>query len=161
MVIAFTGHRPEKLPWGNDETDPRCQALKLQIRENIRRKIHEGFDSFSCGMARGCDFFFAEAVLEMKKQIPAIQLQAYVPCKSQPDRWPEKDRQRYRSILFQCDEVCLVQRVYSKGCMLKRNRLMIDRADALMSVWDGTAGGTGAAVRYARHQKKDVISLWF
>ena len=35
MVLAFTGHRPEKLPWGSDETDPRCAALKQQLLEAV------------------------------------------------------------------------------------------------------------------------------
>ena len=28
---CFTGHRPDKLPWRNDESDPRCVRLKEEI----------------------------------------------------------------------------------------------------------------------------------
>ena len=35
-VCAFSGHRPERLPWGSDESDPRCQALKIQLEEKLR-----------------------------------------------------------------------------------------------------------------------------
>ena len=30
-TCCFTGHRPDKLPWGEDETDPRCLALKQRL----------------------------------------------------------------------------------------------------------------------------------
>ena len=42
MVLAFTGHRPEKLPWGSDESDPRCEALKQQLLEAVRAAAGEG-----------------------------------------------------------------------------------------------------------------------
>ena len=32
---AFTGHRPGKLPWGEDESDLRCIALKAKLRAAI------------------------------------------------------------------------------------------------------------------------------
>ena len=36
-TCCFTGHRPDKLPWGPDESDPRCAALKtvIQLSEAI------------------------------------------------------------------------------------------------------------------------------
>ena len=30
-ICCFTGHRPEKLPWGTDESDPRCVKLKEEL----------------------------------------------------------------------------------------------------------------------------------
>ncbi len=160
MVLAFTGHRPEKLPWGSDENDPRCQALKLQLQTKIREEIHSGTVTFFCGMARGCDFYFAEAVLALKQEHPQITLEAFLPCQSQPSRWGSADRQRYHDLLSRCDRVHLLRRDYTAGCMLERNRRMVDRADGLMSVWDGSAGGTEATVRYALRQGKPVIALW-
>ena len=32
MVCAFSGHRPQRLPWGNREQDPRCEALKILLK---------------------------------------------------------------------------------------------------------------------------------
>ena len=89
MVLAFTGHRPEKLPWGSDETDPRCAALKRQILEAVRAAAEEGYDTFLCGMARGCDLYFAECVLSL-----GLRLEGYLPCPSQTRAWSEADRAR-------------------------------------------------------------------
>ena len=44
--------------------------------------------------------------------------------------------------------------------MLRRTRKMVDAADGLLTVYDGSPGGTGAAIDYARRRGKTVISLW-
>ena len=44
--------------------------------------------------------------------------------------------------------------------MLRRNRKMVDAADGLLTVYDGSPGGTGAAIDYARKRGKRVIGLW-
>ena len=155
MVLAFTGHRPEKLPWGSDESDPRCAALKRQLLDAVRIAAGEGYDTFLCGMARGCDFYFAEAVLEL-----GLRLEAWLPCPSQPDRWSDGDRQRQTELLMECAAVYMTESVYSEGCMLRRNRKMVDAADALLTVFDGSPGGTRAAIDYARRQGKRVYGLW-
>ena len=36
MICAFTGHRPQRFPWGGNEEDPRCAALKALLRVKIR-----------------------------------------------------------------------------------------------------------------------------
>ena len=90
MVCAFTGHRPEKLPWGSDETDPRCLALKEQIADRVERAFSLGYREFCCGMARGCDQYFAEAVLALALREPEVALDAWLPCPEQADRWPRR-----------------------------------------------------------------------
>ena len=160
MVLAFAGHRPEKLPWGAEEADPRCQALKIQIAQAVRAAADRGADTFLCGMARGCDFYFAEAVLALKKERPGLRLEAYLPCPSQPDRWPEEDQKRQKELLLNCAAVYMVEERYSEGCMLRRNWAMVDACDELLTVWDGGRGGTASAIHYARRTGKAVTGLW-
>lgn len=160
MVCGFTGHRPEKLPWGSEERDERCDALKLRLAQSIRQRALGGTEVFLCGMARGCDFYFAEAVLKAKEEGFPVRLEAILPCPEQSRRWPQADQVRYERILMECDAVYLLQDRYTDGCMLRRNRAMIDRCDCLISVWDGSQGGTAAAVRYARYKGVEIESLW-
>ena len=160
MVCGFTGHRPEKLPGGSDETDERCAALKQRLRQILCFRVESGANVFLCGMARGCDFYFAEAVLELKGEGLPIRLEAWLPCPEQPSRWPREDQLRYEKILLECDAVYILEDGYSDGCMLRRNRAMIDRCDWLISVWDGSKGGTASAVRYARAKEIPVEALW-
>lgn len=160
MVCAFTGHRPEKLPWGANEEDPRCQALKILIARTVERLVENGVQTFLCGMARGCDLYFAEAVIAVTRQHPEVSLEAWLPCPSQDRCWRAAERLRRDRLLSQCRRVWMVEKQYSEGCMLRRNRAMIDAADGLISVWNGTRGGTGSAVRYAKQQGKWIEALW-
>lgn len=160
MVCAFTGHRPEKLPWGTDEDDIRCGAVRVLIALEIRMAAEAGVTEFACGMARGCDTYFAEAVLRLKEEMPAIRLKAWLPCPSQADLWQEADRARWKKILRECDEVQVLEPYYTDGCMLRRDKAMVDSADILVSVWDGTAGGTGWTVGYAKRQGKMIRPIW-
>ena len=79
-TCCFTGHRPEKLPWGSDETDPRCKALKQKLQDAVSAAYDEGMRHFICGMARGCDFYFAEAVLALRADKQDVTLEAAVPA---------------------------------------------------------------------------------
>ena len=94
-TCCFTGHRPEKLPWGSDESDPRCTALKKKLSDAVEAAYEEGMRHFICGMARGCDFYFAEAVIELRRRKGDVSLEAAVPCLTQAERWPEEDRLIY------------------------------------------------------------------
>ena len=129
MVCTFTGHRPERLPWGSDERDARCAALRTLIQRAVTQACADGFDAFLCGMARGCDMYFAEAVLAARETFPQIRLTAMIPCPTQPDAWPQAERARYARLLAACDAVCVLEPVYSDGCMLRRNRAMVDAAE--------------------------------
>lgn len=160
MVCGFTGHRPEKLPWGENELDERCLAMKQRLEQSIRGQVRQGVDTFLCGMARGCDFYFAEAVLKLKEEGLPLRLEAILPCPEQASRWSQQDRLRYEEILVECDAVYILEDRYTDGCMLRRNRAMADRCDFLISVWDGSPGGTAATVRYAGEKGVFTDALW-
>lgn len=160
MVCAFTGHRPEKLPWGSNEDDPRCRALKVLMARAIEQAADAGVAVFCCGMARGCDLYFAEAVAALRETRSSMRLEAWLPCPGQADRWQEADRNRREKLLDTCDEVHMVESFYSSGCMLRRDRAMVDNADMVLSVWDGSPSGTGWTVDYAKRQGKKIRALW-
>lgn len=159
QACCFTGHRPGKLPWGNDEGDPRCVALKERLADEIARAYQAGCRHFICGMARGADFYFCEAVLDFKRGRPDVVLEAAVPCESQAEHWSQTDRLRYQKLLSQCDYETLIQRHYDKGCMHRRNRYMVDRAGRIIAIYDGMKGGTMYTLNYAMNEGLDVVLL--
>ena len=156
---CFTGHRPTKLPWGFDESDERCAALKKRIFDAVTAACEEGYTHFICGMAMGCDLYFAEAVLAAKESFPPITLEAAIPCLTQTDGWPEEQKERYARILSACDYETVVQEKYSRDCMQRRNRYMVDHAALLIAAHDGLPGGTRSTVLYAMRQKLMVVNL--
>lgn len=133
---AFTGHRPKKFPWGYNEADTRCAGLKSSLGKEIDKLVKAGYTDFFSGMAEGADTWAALAVLALKKENPALKLHCILPCKGQADRWSASARELYFSILTQADEVVYVSQEYSEGCMLKRNRYLVDHAACLLAVYN-------------------------
>ena len=135
---AFTGHRPQSLPFGFNESDERCIALKQTLRAEIIRLIEQkGVTHFISGMALGVDMYAAEIVLGLKSSYEGITLESAIPCESQAEKWTEKQRDRYFEIASKCDKETLIQHHYTSDCMHKRNRYMVDQADFIIAVWDG------------------------
>lgn len=157
---AFTGHRPKKLPWRYNETDPRCAALKKRLTQEIVRLAELGYTDFFSGMAEGADTWAALAVLDLKKENTALRLHCVLPCEGQADRWSPSARKLYYYILEQADEIVYVSREYSADCMLKRNHYLVDNSDCLLAVYNGEErGGTAMTVRYARKLDKKTIII--
>ena len=68
ISCCFSGHRPAKLPWGEDEDDPRCRALKARLRDALDAAYEAGYRHFICGMAQGCDLYFCELALALRQR---------------------------------------------------------------------------------------------
>ena len=52
VTCCFSGHRPARLPWGRNEADPRCLALKARLDQALEEAHRQGFRHFLCGMAQ-------------------------------------------------------------------------------------------------------------
>ena len=158
-TCCFTGHRPDKLPWGFDERDPRCLAIKRGMARELDGLYRRGFRHFISGMAQGCDLYFAEAALALREQRPDLTVEGAVPFPGQAEHWPEDQRRRRRSILDRCDLETVVQQRYDRFCMFRRDRYMVDRSAAVLAVFDGTPGGTQYTLNYAMDKKLEIILL--
>lgn len=159
-TCAFTGHRPQSLPFGFNETDERCFALKARIRDEVRKLIEEeGVTHFISGMALGVDMYSAEIVLDLKKEYPQITLECAIPCENQSEKWREADRDRYFGLIEKCDKEKLIQTRYTPDCMEKRNKYMVDNANYIIAIWSGKPSGTGKTVRYAASKGINIIQI--
>lgn len=158
-TCCFTGHRPDKLPWGLDENSAECRKLRIEIAIQLEALHSAGIAHFISGMALGCDLLFAEAVLAMREEYDDVTLEAAVPCDSQANSWPEEQKERYNAILSSCDTVTFVQHQYTPGCMLRRNRYMVDNSSVLLTCFNGSSGGTMNTLLYARRQGVKTIII--
>ena len=159
-TCAFSGHRPHKFPWKNRETDPRCVALKAALTKQITELVDAGVTDYYSGGADGVDAWTSMIVLTLRGKNPALQLHCILPHKGQADRWSQSARERYYEILKQADSVEYVSQKYYDGCMLDRNRRLVEKAGVLLAVYNGEwRGGTAATVRYARKLSREIIVL--
>ncbi len=159
-TCAFTGHRPHKFPWKYDEADPRCIALKAVLAEQVAKLVNMGVTDFFSGMADGSDCWLSQMVLELRAKNPAVKLHCFLPCEGQEIKWSLAAQARYHSILGQADSVAYVSRNYYDGCMLDRNRRLVEAAGLLLAVYNGERrGGTQATVNYARKLGRKIILI--
>lgn len=83
-----------------------------------------------------------------------------LPHEGQEDKWSDSAQERYHSILKQADSIEYVSHEYYDGCMLDRNRRLVEAAGTLLAVYNGERrGGTAATVRYARKLDRRIIIL--
>lgn len=159
---AFTGHRPHKLPWKDDEKDPRCVMLMQRMTEQIAKLIDSGVTDYYSGMAQGTDLLAARAVLKLRRDNPTIKLHCIIPYADQPygDEWGMRSQFWYFRIRDAADEVKELSRDYYDGCLLDRNRYMVDHAGTLLAVYNGEyRGGTAATIRYAQKLDRKIIIM--
>ena len=159
LTACFTGHRPQKLPWGFNENDERFIDMKNRTKVIIENAIKNGYHTFLCGMALGFDMMCAELVLELKKIYPHIKLIGAIPCRNQSCKWNSIQKQRYNKILNQLDDTRCIYDEYIDGCMQERNEYMLKNSSLVIALFNGCAGGTKSTILKAKKMglKIDVI----
>lgn len=151
MIIAATGHRPNKLGGYDAQTFNRLVALADRY---LREKQPAGV---ICGMALGWDMAFGQAAVEL-----GIPMHAAVPFQGQEGKWPNSSQTYYRGLLALATSVTIVcPGGYAPHKMQVRNEWMVNRADRLCALWDGSNGGTGNCVGYAvNNPKVSIDNVW-
>ena len=159
-TLCFTGHRPQKLPWGFNEQDERCLQMKEKLKVLIENAINDGFCYFWSGMALGFDMICVEVLLGLKQKYKHIKIIGALPCRNQAEFWPLKQQMRYDRLIAQLDDVrCINDKYIDPECMLERNRFMIDNSSRLIALFDGKNGGTKSTIEYAKKQGLEIIIL--
>lgn len=159
MNIAITGHRPNKL--GN-EYDGKG-AISTALRAKLERTLFSiaivdisDPPMLITGMALGVDMLWAELAIDL-----GYKFIAAIPCIGQERMWPIASRERYYHILSSslCTKHLVHNGPYNNSCMQRRNVWMVDNCDLLISVWDGSAGGTANCTNYATTRKRTIIRI--
>ena len=141
---AFTGHR---------ELDESFSAEEL--KKVVCNLAKEGAENFFCGMAKGFYLYAGEAVIKIKENFPQVKLIACIPYFGQEKGYSKEDKNRYVSILKNCDLKITLAESYYKGCAIVRDRYMADQADVLVAYLKKKTGGTAYTVGYFQKKYKD------
>lgn len=169
FTVAVTGHRPQKL-WGFNMKDPRYQALYNEMYNLLVELYNENCTNKSDnkmllvnGGALGVDQLFWEASIAIRDRFAApdtVAVEEAAPCMNHSSRWPISSQRHYSELLDHTDiRTIVTQTAYTPACMQKRNEYMVDKADVLIAVWNGKAGGTANCVEYAQRKGKKVILI--
>jgi uncharacterized phage-like protein YoqJ len=150
LVWAGTGHRPDKL----GGYGPSAFAALVRIaRSWIEGAQPRGVIS---GMALGWDQALAQAAVDA-----GVPFVAAVPFSGQESAWPAGSQEQYRRLIARAKRVAVVcDGGYAAWKMQRRNEWMVDKADAIVAVWNGTPGGTKNCLVYAAAKQRPVENLW-
>ncbi|MBR5329682.1 MAG: DUF1273 family protein [Firmicutes bacterium] len=153
---CFTGYRPQKLPYLQNQFSEEYQTLYLTLTECIKAAVKLGYDYFISGFAEGVDLMAAEAVLNLKREGYDIKLEAALPAMNQTEHWEDLSRGIYYMLLDQADRrVCVDQTMDPYSC-LRRDEYMVKESDLVIAVFDGQKGGTAYTVNYARKKNRNL-----
>ena len=96
----------------------------------------------------------------MKEEGYDIKLHCGIPFKNHSCKWNKESVNLWCNILYKVDIVkLLADEEYKPWLMQKRNEYMVDFADKVIAVWNGSKGGTGNCVRYAEKCGKEIIRI--
>ena len=107
----------------------------------------------------GFDTLAAQCVLYLKKQYPQIKLILVLPCESQTRNWDSEDINVYEQIRGQADKVVYTSKEYTRDCMFRRNRHLVDNSSICIAYLTQNKGGTAYTIDYAKKKGVRVINL--
>jgi len=152
-TIAITGHRD------------------MIETENLREKVSLFFDRLIeqsqeivllSPLADGADRFVAEIFLQKQKEHGHLSLIVPMPFdkKRYMEDFDEASKKDFLEFLTKSDEIFEVEHQTKSG-YLDVGRYVVDNAEILLALWDGTyngkIGGTGEVVEYAKSNNHEVV----
>jgi len=151
-TCCFTGHR--ELPTGLAR-----RRLAAKLEKAVIEQINDGIQFFGAGGALGFDTLAAQTVLKLRKKYPDIKLILVLPCLTQTQGWPAEAVEEYERIKTHADKVVYTSQEYTKDCMFKRNRHLVDNSSVCICYKTRDSGGTAYTVSRAKEQGLRVINI--
>lgn len=133
---AIIGCTPKAFPWGWDEEDEYCAAMKLVLMNRITLARTQGVTRFHVSMESGAGLYAAEIIHQLRETDRGIELHGYVPYEEQATKWTPELRDRYFNILASCSEVKNVSYEKSVGCEFRAHIHALIDAGTVIAVYD-------------------------
>ena len=149
-TACFTGHREMRMSEGE---------VKGRLSRLLDILISRGVIYYGCGGCWGFDFYAADVIIEKKRLYPTVKLILVLPCKDQDKAWRPEQQAHYSYLKTQADKIVYCSEVYSKGCMHKRNRHLVDNSKYCIALLEKQQGGTFYTFNYAMQQGLTVYNL--
>lgn len=143
-TCCFSGH--------SSTSQKKIEKIVKRLNDEVDCLIQQGVKSFICGGALGFDHIAASMVISKKQQGKDIRLVFALPCRNQDEKWTDRQKRLYHSLLNEADEVYYVSEEYTPDCIKDRNHYMVDNSAYCICTLLRDMSGTGQTVRYAQGQ---------
>ena len=147
----FAGHR--------NISAEKIQHIMLRLNEEVDKLIENGVTEFLSGGALGFDHIAASLVIAKKQQGANIRLIFALAHDGYNESWTDKQKQLFRSLMGEADEVRYVSEKYAIGCIKKRNHYLVDNSAYCICALTKKISETAQTVRYARQQGLKIINV--
>ncbi len=140
---------------------------RILLKDFNREKLKETFiklikiakiNTFLVGMAVGFDTVCFNVLEEIRKT-EDIKIIACIPCLNQDYNFSLAQKLEYNRMILSCDEKIYIGKEYTKACMLKRNRYLIDNSSVLVVYSRKETGGTVYTKNYAIKKGVPIIEI--
>lgn len=138
---CFTGHR--------FISSDHIKRIEQNLSVMINALADCGVTEFIDGGALGFDMLAAKAVVRERAKNPDLRLILALPCVEHNRNWRAADIADFNRILSSADDIIYTSDNYYNGCMLRRNRYMVDKSRHCIFYMTSPRGGTAYTVRYA------------
>ena len=151
QTCCFTSHR---------ELPPEEQAEIASRLERVVVSLYQkGIRAYEVGSALGFDTLAVRAVLRLRENYTNMKLILVLSCLTQTRGWKPEDIAEYERIKAQADKVVYTSQQYTRGCMHKRNRYLVDHSSVCICYLTKESRGTAYTVNYAKKQGLKVINI--
>ena len=151
MIVAGTGHRPNKL--GGYGVEAATHVVRVAQHYFLDTEQPE---LVITGGALGWDQAVATACWLL-----GIPYAMYLPFENFERKWPQASQD---TLKYLCSKAVDVRHIaepgYAPWKMQVRNEAMVKDCDLVLALWDGSRGGTGNCVAYANKVGKPITNLW-
>lgn len=159
-VVGGTGHRYEKLTGLGKEIYRRPEVLSA-CQRNLDRLAAYFLRKLEADLAVSGGALAWDMAVGRGARLVGVPYVVVVPFLGQESRWSRELQEMYRALLDGAAHVVVVSDgSFSAAKMHRRNEVMADHAHRMLALWDGSAGGTGHCVNYARKQRVRTSNVW-
>jgi len=159
-TCCFIEHRPQILPLKFNEKNIDIIKFKKMVQKIVINLIEKyNVTHYISGVSLGVEQYASETVLELKKQYPQITLECAIPHEMQAADWTESQRNKYFSIIKDCDKETLMQFQCSNDSIQNLNKYLIKSSNYIIHICYEDPNKTARTEEFEKIQGKNVFII--
>ena len=158
-TCAIIACSPIGFPWGYDEEDEGCAALKLLLLNRITLLRAEGVTDFAVVMDSGVGLYVAEMINSLRENDPDMNLTCVVSYEEQSTKWTPELRDRYFNEQSKCSEVEFASMEKTAASEVIAMLNAVDKAEYVIAVKSETDYLIPVALHYAERLGRKIFAV--
>lgn len=144
-----------KKPFGNNLED-----AKNELRKYVHQAIEDGFTRFITNFVYDLDIYFARLILEIKREVPNIWLEAAISYHRRYEKLLA-DR-RTNQLIAACDVISIRDSQYSRRSYTRRLRFMVEQSNRIIVACTVQENREVSSIkRYAIRKRRELIEITY